>query len=157
RGLPVIGGDFVLVMDRAGKGKATSVAQDRAIRTLSTSPKLTSSAAADIAKAQLKAGSDVEGARPGGFALNGGAPLAWEITVAGTGAEGYSRLAVDVDAQSGALINKTERVMHGTGNAWISGTVTLATTQVGSTFSMRDPVTTNLSCQDAANNTTFSG
>ncbi len=33
----------------------------------------------------------------------------------------------------------------------------LDTTLSGSTYSLKDPSTTNLSCQDAANNTTFSG
>jgi zinc metalloprotease ZmpA len=157
RGLPVRGGDFVLVMDSAGKVKASSVAQDRAIGSLSTTPKLTSSAGAAVAKAQLKSVSTVEGTNLVVYAIGGTPRLAWETTVTGTGAEGYSRLTVQVDAQTGAVLDKTERVMHGTGNSWISGTVTIATTQSGSTFSMTDPTTTNLRCQDSANNTTFSG
>jgi hypothetical protein len=35
--------------------------------------------------------------------------------------------------------------------------VALNTTHGATTFSLRDPTVTNLSCQDAANNTTFSG
>jgi hypothetical protein len=49
--------------------------------------------------------------------------------------------------------------MYGTGTSAFSGPnpVPLNTTQSGTTFSMRDPTITNLSCQDAANNTVFSG
>ncbi len=47
--------------------------------------------------------------------------------------------------------------MHGTGTGAWEGSVTLATTQSGSTFSMRAPGTTNLSCQNASNNTIFTG
>lgn len=49
--------------------------------------------------------------------------------------------------------------MAGNGTAVYSGPnpLTLATTLSGSTYSMKDPGTTNLSCQDSANNTTFSG
>jgi zinc metalloprotease ZmpA len=157
RDLPVIGGDFVLVMDGAGKVKSTSVAQDRPLGSVATTPKLTSSAAADVAKGQLKSVSNVEGTRLVVYALGSAPRLAWETTVSGTGADGYSRLTVRVDALTGAVLDKVERVMHGTGNSWISGTVTIATTLSGGTFSMTDPVTTNLRCQDAANNTTFSG
>ena len=66
-------------------------------------------------------------------------------------------MAVYVDATSGAFLHQREKVMHGTGNSAYNGTVTIDTTKSGSTYSMKDPSRSNLSCQDAANNTTFSG
>ncbi|GAA3451969.1 M4 family metallopeptidase [Dactylosporangium matsuzakiense] len=157
KGLHVRGGDFVVVTDKAGATQYTSVAQTKAIGNLSTTPSLTSAAAETVAKQQLKTVNNVEGTTLVVYAADGTAKLAYETTINGLGAEGISRLTVDVDANTGAVLDKTEHVTHGTGTGWINGSVTINTTQSGSTYSMKDPNYTNVSCQDAANNTTFSG
>ncbi|MGY0004469.1 M4 family metallopeptidase [Micromonospora sp. I033] len=159
KGLPVVGGDFVLATDPAGNLKYASVAQQRAIGSLATTPKLTSAVAAKTARAQLKTVSTVEGTTLVVYTLGAEPALAWETTVRGTDAEGPSRLTVDVDARTGAVLRKQERIVHGTGTgAWNGPSpLTLNTTQSGGTYSMKDPTVTNLSCQDAATNTTFSG
>ncbi|TYB40606.1 M4 family metallopeptidase [Micromonospora sp. AP08] len=159
KGLPVVGGDFVLATDAAGNLKYASVAQQQAIGSLATTPKLTSAAAAKTARAQLKTVSTVEGTNLVVYTLGAKPALAWETTVRGTDAEGPSRLTVDVDARTGAVLRKQERIVHGTGTgAWNGPSpLTLNTTLSGSTYSMKDPSVTNLSCQDAATNTTFSG
>ncbi|MFG2164438.1 M4 family metallopeptidase [Micromonospora chersina] len=159
KGLPVVGGDFVLATDAAGNLKYASVAQQQAIGSLATTPKLTSAAAAKTARAQLKTVSTVEGTNLVVYTLGATPALAWETTVRGTDAEGPSRLTVDVDALTGAVLRKQERIVHGTGTgAWNGPSpLTLNTTLSGSTYSMKDPSVTNLSCQDAATNTTFSG
>ncbi|MEU9739459.1 M4 family metallopeptidase [Micromonospora chersina] len=159
KGLPVVGGDFVLATDAAGNLKYASVAQQQAIGSLATTPKLTSAAAARTARAQLKTVSTVEGTNLVVYTLGAAPALAWETTVRGTDAEGPSRLTVDVDALTGAVLRKQERIVHGTGTgAWNGPSpLTLNTTLSGSTYSMKDPSVTNLSCQDAATNTTFSG
>ncbi|MFG3580399.1 M4 family metallopeptidase [Micromonospora chersina] len=159
KGLPVVGGDFVLATDAAGNLKYASVAQQQAIGSLATTPKLTSAAAAKTARAQLKTVSTVEGTNLVVYTLGAAPALAWETTVRGTDAEGPSRLTVDVDALTGAVLRKQERIVHGTGTgAWNGPSpLTLNTTLSGSTYSMKDPSVTNLSCQDAATNTTFSG
>ncbi|MFF4888894.1 M4 family metallopeptidase [Micromonospora chersina] len=159
KGLPVVGGDFVLATDAAGNLKYASVAQQQAIGSLATTPKLTSAAAAKTARAQLKTVSTVEGTNLVVYTLGATPALAWETTVRGTDAEGPSRLTVDVDARTGAVLRKQERIVHGTGTgAWNGPSpLTLNTTLSGSTYSMKDPSVTNLSCQDAATNTTFSG
>jgi len=158
-GLSVIGGDFVLVTNGAGQVIANSVAQQKPIGTLATSPTVTQAAAEATAKGQLRSVSKTEGTRLVVDALGATARLAWESTVDGTGADGISRLSVYVDALTGKVLGTKEHVLHGSGTAAWSGPnpVTLNTTQSGSTFSMKDPTVTNLSCQDAANNTTFSG
>ncbi|MEU9825338.1 M4 family metallopeptidase [Micromonospora chersina] len=159
KGLPVVGGDFVLATDAAGNLKYASVAQQQAIGSLATTPKLTSAAAAKTARAQLRTVSTVEGTNLVVYTLGAKPALAWETTVRGTDAEGPSRLTVDVDALTGTVLRKQEHIVHGTGTgAWNGPSpLTLNTTLSGSTYSMKDPTVTNLSCQDAATNTTFSG
>jgi len=157
KGLHVKGGDFVVVTDKAGATQYTSVAQTKAIGSISTTPSITSAAAEAVSKQQLKTVNNVEGTSLVVYNVDGAAKLAYETTLNGTGAEGVSRLTVDVDANTGAVLDKTEHVTHGTGTGWINGSGSLNTTQSGSTYSMKDPNYTNVSCQDAANNTTFSG
>ncbi|MEV6306030.1 M4 family metallopeptidase [Actinoplanes sp. NPDC051861] len=159
KGLPVIGGDLVVVTDNAGQTKYTSVAQSRPIGSLAVTPKLTAADSLTIAKKQLKTVSEVEGTRLVVEATNGTARLAWESTIKGTSEEGISRLTVDVDALTGAVLRTYENVMDvaGTGTGWINGAVSLDTTLSGSTYSLRDPSMTTLSCQDSSTNTVFSG
>jgi zinc metalloprotease ZmpA len=159
KGLPVVGGDFVLVTDGTGALKASSVAQDRAIGALSTTPTVAQADAAATAAKQLTTFANSEGSRLVVYALGEQPRLAWETTVNGTGPEGASRLTVQVDALTGAVLQTREHVTSGTGTAAYSGPnpLTLATSLSSGTYSMKDPVTTSLSCQDAATNTTFSG
>lgn len=158
-GLPVVGGDFVIVTDAAGQMTYSSAAQQSPISLASTTPKLSQVSAESIAMKQLRSVSSVETSQLVVNSLNGTGRLAWESTVNGTGDHGASRLTVHVDALTGAVLHTQEHVMYGTGTSVWSGPnpVPLSTTQVGGTFSLKDPTVTNLSCQDAANNTTFSG
>jgi Zn-dependent metalloprotease len=158
-GLHVAGGDFVLVTDNAGQLVFSSVALQHPIGSLSTAPTLSKAAAESTAGRQLRSLTKVEGTRLVVDALGATPRLAWESTVDGLGADGPSRLSVYVDAASGAVLHSTEHVMHGSGTAAWNGPnpVTLNTVQSGGTFRMQDPTVTNLSCQDSANNTTFSG
>ncbi len=156
KGLPVVGGDFVVVVDGAGQIRYTSVAQSRAIGTLATTPKLTSTAAEATARRQLTTVTAVESTKLVVYALNE-PKLAWESTLTGTGAEGYSRLTVDVDAATGAVLGTQEHVAEGTGITGYNGTVTLNTTLSGSTYSLKDPTITNLSCQDFSTKATLTG
>nr|WP_232234719.1 M4 family metallopeptidase [Actinoplanes sp. N902-109] len=160
KGLKVTGGDFVVLTDAAGQVLYTSVAQSSPLGELSTTPKLTSAAASAVAEKQLTSVTGNEGTSLVVFAEEGkAAKLAWQTTVVGTGAEGPSRLTVDVDATSGAVLRTEQHVtdVTGSGTGWINGSVSLDTTQSGSTYTMKDPNTTNLSCQDASTRATFSG
>ncbi len=159
-GLPVVGGDFVAVVDRAGVVADQSMAEMAGpIDLASTTPSLSQAGAEKIASMRLITVTNVEGSRLVVNALGATPRLAWESTVKGIGAHGVSRLTVHVDALTGAILHEQEHVMYGTGTSAWNGPnpVTLNTTHSGSTFSMKDPTITNLSCQDAANNTTFSG
>jgi Zn-dependent metalloprotease len=157
KGLPVRGGDFVVVTDKSGATTYTSVSQTKAIGNLSTAAKISSKDAEAVARQQLKTVKNVEGTQLVVYTLDGAAKLAYETTLSGLGADGVSRLSVDVDAASGALLGSTEHVADGTGTGWINGSVTLNTTHSGSTYSMQDPTVTTLRCQNASGNTTFTG
>ncbi|WP_203798965.1 M4 family metallopeptidase, partial [Paractinoplanes tereljensis] len=160
KGLKVEGGDLVVLTDASGATKYTSVAQTSPIGELAITPKIADTAAAATAKAQLKTVSGVEGTKLVVVAAEGAAAkLAWQTTVNGTGAEGASRLTVNVDAQTGAVLSTKEHVTNvaGTGTGWINGAVSIDTTLSGSTYSMKSSTQATMQCQDASTNTTFSG
>jgi Zn-dependent metalloprotease len=159
KGLPVVGGDFVVVTDAKGAVKSTSVAQTTAVPDLSTTTKVTAATAQKTANKQLKRVDSSTTPTLAVYALNGTPKLAWQSRVSGSSGKEPSSLSVYVDAQSGKVLGTQEHVMAGNGTAVYSGPnpLHLDTTLSGSTYSMTDPNTTNLSCQDAANNTTFSG
>jgi Zn-dependent metalloprotease/subtilisin-like proprotein convertase family protein len=148
-----------MVIDGAGQNVYNSSALDHAIDLPSITPTLSQAAAEVIATQRLRSLTRVEGTQLVVNALGATPRLAWESTVDGFGANGISRLTVDVDALTGAVLREQEHVLYGTGTSAWNGPnpVTLNTTLSGSTFSMRDPTVTNLSCQDAANNTIFTG
>ncbi|WIM96337.1 M4 family metallopeptidase [Actinoplanes oblitus] len=159
KGLPVIGGDGVVVTDKAGQVKYTSVAQSAPLGTVNTTPRLTAADSLKVAKSELKSVSGVEGTKLVVLSTTGTPALAWESTIRGTSAQGPSRLTVDVDAASGKVLRTYEHVtdVTGTGTGWINGSVSIDTTLSGSTYLMRDPNMTTLQCQNATGNTTFSG
>ncbi|HEV7980988.1 M4 family metallopeptidase [Amycolatopsis sp.] len=158
KGLPVVGGDFVVVTDSAGQVLTTSVGQDTTIDLASVTPAVTKAQAESVASKQLATVDSVGAAQLVTYAL-GTPKLAWQSTILGRDAEGPSKLDVTVDAANGTVLHTQEHVMHGTGTSAWNGPnpVPLTTTHTGSTYSLKDPAVTNLSCQDAANNTTFSG
>jgi Zn-dependent metalloprotease len=158
KGLPVVGGDFVVVTNSAGQITNTSVAQQQAIGNLSVTPSVTKADAEAVARKQVTSATAVEGTSLVVYALD--TPrLAWETTVDGTNAEGPSRLAVDVDAATGAVLHSQEHVLHGSGTAAWNGPnpVHIDTTGSGSSFSMTDPTIHNLSCQDFTTHATLTG
>ncbi|NEA31106.1 M4 family metallopeptidase [Streptomyces sp. SID13031] len=159
KGLPVIGGDFVVVTDASGAVKATSVAQTTAIPELATKSGISAATAKATATKQLKTVTSSTTPTLAVYALGSIPRLAWQSRVTGSNGEEPSSLSVYVDAASGKVLGTKEHVLAGNGTAAFSGPspLTLATTLTGSTYSMKDPGTTNLSCQDSANNQTFSG
>lgn len=157
-GLPVIGGDLVIVTDARGNITATSVAQTRAVGDLSLTPKVTASKAATRARGAVSEVRSVSKPRLVVHAL--GTPrLAWETEVSGTKAGKPSKQTVYVDARDGATIETVEHVVAGDGTAAYSGPnpVHLDTQHSGSTYYLRDPVNTSLQCQNAGTRTTYSG
>ncbi|GLY41645.1 zinc metalloprotease [Amycolatopsis sp. NBRC 101858] len=161
QGLRVVGGDAVVVADGAGRVRGTSAAETAAI-TVGTQAALDAAKAAATARAQLPTVDSVS--TPEKVVLAGASPkLAYEVVVAGRTATAPSNLHVFVDAATGAILDKRDDVktfasgartqaqpstvnVAGTGNSYYVGNVSIDTTQSGSTYTLRDPGRTGISC-----------
>ena len=157
-GLPVVGGDFVVVTDSAGTVLATSAAQTRQVSLASTHPDLAQGRATSIARRQLD---QVAGSEPAELVVYQGATshLAWATRVSGVDGGERSSKSVYVDALTGKVLGTQEHVLEGTGNSAYNGPnpITLNTTLSGGTYRLQDSATPSRVCQDAATNTIFSG
>jgi len=158
RGVPVVGGDFVVVVDGGGNVVYTSVAQTGKVRLADVRASVPATAA------RTKSAGKVSNARLGRSQLvvlqrGSRSDLAWRTTATGRRAGKPSQLDVYVDADSGAVLKTQEHVAYGDGTAGWSGPnpVHIDTRHVGATFEMTTPGVTTLTCQDAATNTTFTG
>jgi Zn-dependent metalloprotease len=158
RGLPVVGGDFVVVSDSHGQILTTSVAQTHKVGLKSLDPRLARSAALRTARRQVPHAT--AGTRPQLVVWQHGrqSRLGWETRVTGHQGVMPSIKDVVVDARNGKVLQAKERVADGTGNsAWDGSNLTIPTTHSGSSYLMQDPNHTTIKCQNASNNTTFSG
>ncbi|WP_442876125.1 M4 family metallopeptidase [Amycolatopsis sp. NBC_01480] len=159
RGLKVVGGDAVVVADGAGRVRDTAAAETAPIG-VETKAAFDAARAASVARTQLPTVDSVSA--PELVVLAGSAPkLAYEVVVAGRTAKAPSNLHVFVDAATGAVLDQRDDVkadasestastastaVAGTGNSYYVGNVSIDTTGSGSSFSMRDPGRTGLSC-----------
>jgi Zn-dependent metalloprotease len=156
RGLPVVGGDFVVVTDDSGRVLDTSVAQTTRTSLGSLTPTVGRDRARGIASRQLSSVDEVGATRLVVW-QKAGSHLAWETRVTGRDAGEPSSQSVYVDARNGAVLGSKEHVLEGTGSSAYAGTVSIPTTLSGSTYSMKNANAATLVCQDAATNVTFSG
>src|SRR3954453_10697297 len=156
RGIPVVGGDFVVATDANGKILATSVAQTRQVRLRSTHPTVTKAAARATSRHRV---SHAQLGRTRLVVLQQkSSRLAWETTVTGSKDGEGTRQTVYVDARTGRFLTAREHVMDGTGNSAYDGNpVTIPTTHSGSTYSMTDPAHPTIKCQNATGNVTYTG
>jgi len=157
RGVPVVGGDFVVVVDGGGNVVYTSVAQTGKVMLADVRASVPATAA------RTKTAGKVSNARLGRsqlVVLQRGArsDLAWQTTATGRRGGKPSQLDVYVDADSGDVLQTQENVLYGDGNAGWSGPnpVHIDTKHVGATFQMTTPGVTTLTCQNLAG-TTFTG
>jgi Zn-dependent metalloprotease len=158
KGVPVVGGDFVVVTRRDGTVLSTAVAQGSTLA-LSTSPALTAARAAQIARGQLAGADGVESTRLVVQAQLGKPRLAYESVVTGTRGRLPSRLHVFVDALTGDVLASEDEVKDGTGTGWINGPtpVAISTSGSGSSFSMTDPARSGISCRNYSTNQVLTG
>jgi Zn-dependent metalloprotease len=155
RGLPVVGGDVVVVTDSAGRVLNTAVAQQQVI-SVGTTPKVSAAAARATAEAELATVATAGGPRLVVLAW-GSHRLTWEVKVTGTRAGGApSVLTVYVDALTGAVADRVDLVRDGTGNGFYNGTVTISTSGSGSSFAMQDQTRPGIRC-GGQNGATFTG
>jgi Zn-dependent metalloprotease len=156
RGLPVVGGDFVVVTDSEGHLLNTSVAQTSKIALATVTPRVQKGRATTVASHQLSRVTKSEAPR---LVVWQGktSHLAWETRVSGRDQGEPSSKSVYVDARSGKLLSSREHVLEGTGNGNWEGTVTIPTSGSGSSFSMTNSNASTLKCQNATGNVTFTG
>ncbi|WP_405795487.1 M4 family metallopeptidase [Streptomyces longwoodensis] len=167
-GLPVLGGD--LVVDTAKSGETRGVV--KATRATVKVASLTPAVSADQARKQAlrlaaDAGADHAAAdrapRKVVWAANGTPVLAYETVVGGLQEDGTpNELHVVTDATTGKKLYEHQGIETGTGNTMYSGTVTLGTSQSGSTYTLTDTArgnhkTYNLNRGTSGTGTLFSG
>ncbi len=143
-GLPVLGGDLVVETTKSGATKDVVKATRAAIKPATTTAAVPAAKAEKQALAAAKAedakSPDVNKApRKVIWAANGKPTLAYETVVGGLQEDGTpNELHVVTDAATGAKLYEYQAIETGTGNTMYSGTVTLGTTQSGSTYNLTD-------------------
>ncbi|MEV4637866.1 M4 family metallopeptidase [Actinoplanes sp. NPDC049548] len=149
-GLPVQGGDAVVVTDGSGQVLANYVAQDQAL-SIGTSAKISARAAAKVARKQLSTVRST-GKPTLKVVAQGAGVLAYEVVVAGTKqtkqGPAPSNLHVFVDAGTGKVLPDLTRddVVDATGRGAYYGNVTIDTQASGGRFTMSDPTRPGLQC-----------
>ncbi|MGN5385387.1 M28 family peptidase [Streptomyces sp. JL7001] len=156
RGLPVVGGDAVVLADGSGKVRALQSASSVRID-VATRPSVSAKDAEATSRAKLAAVDKVESSRLVVRLKDDKPVLAWETVLSGRTRTAPSKLHVFVDARTGAFVDSYDDVVAGTGNSkWNGpGPVTIDTTNSGSAYTLRDPNRTGLSCADYSTGTVF--
>ncbi len=156
KGLPVIGGDFVIGTDSHGKVLSTSVAQTRATSVKNIRPTVSKATAKKVSSRGVKKAK----ARKTRLVVlqQKRSALAWETWVTGRKHGEPTRLAVYVGARSGKRLLAKEHVLNGTGNGnWEGSGLSIPTTGSGTSFSMTNSNASTLRCQNSSGNATFTG
>ncbi|MFE1462397.1 M4 family metallopeptidase [Streptomyces nigra] len=167
-GLPVLGGDLVVETAKSGATKDVVKATKAAIKPATTAAAVPAAKAEKQALAAAKAedakSPDVNKApRKVIWAAQGKPTLAYETVVGGLQEDGTpNELHVITDAATGEKLYEYQGIETGTGNTMYSGTVTLGTTQSGSTYNLTDGArgghkTYNLNRGTSGTGTLFSG
>ncbi|MFI6984454.1 peptidase M28, partial [Embleya sp. NPDC050154] len=156
RGIPVVGGDAVVLADGQGRVRATQSATSTRI-SAKTTPTIDAGAAETTSRARLAAVDKVESHRLVVRVKDGQSNLAWETVLIGRTATAPSRLHVFVDASTGTVLDTVDDVKAGTGNSQWNGPnpLTIDTTGSGGSFSLRDPNRPGLTCADYSNGQVF--
>lgn len=156
RGLPVVGGDAVVLADGEGRVHAARSADSTRI-TVPTTPTVSAHSAEATARRALTAVDTVDSHRLVVRVKGGNGQLAWETVFTGRTAKAPSHLHVFVNATTGAVLDSYDDVKAGTGNSQWNGPnpLTIATTNSGGSFSLRDPGRPGLSCADYTTGSVF--
>jgi Zn-dependent metalloprotease len=154
-GLPVIGGDAVVVVNGDGEVAFVSVAQTEPIALATLGPAVLPPAAADAARAQFSSVTATGVPRLVVFAVSSPPSLAWDVAVDGTVDGEAARQRVFVNASTGALLARMGRDHDATGRGHYYGTVAINTTLADGVFTMVDSSRANLSCRDVNATTPF--
>ncbi|MFE3205136.1 M28 family peptidase [Embleya sp. NPDC059237] len=157
RGLPVVGGDAVVMADGKGRVRATQSSTDARI-SVPTQPTVAAGAAEATSRTKLASVDRVDSHRLVVRVKDGKSALAWETVLIGRTATAPSRLHVFVDASTGTVLDTTDDVKAGSGNSQWNGPnpLTIDTTNSGGTYSLRDPNRPGLTCADYSTGQVFS-
>jgi Zn-dependent metalloprotease len=167
-GLPVLGGDLVVDTAKSGDTRGVVKATRATIKVASLTPAVPADQARNQAlRLAADAGADHAAAdrapRKVVWAANGTPVLAYETVVGGLQEDGTpNELHVVTDATTGKKLYEYQGIETGTGNTMYSGTVTLGTSQSGSTYTLTDTArgnhkTYNLNRGTSGTGTLFSG
>ncbi|MEW1778358.1 M4 family metallopeptidase [Streptomyces sp. NPDC086777] len=144
-GLPVLGGDLIVDSAKSGATERVIKANNATLKVADLTPARTAASAEKTALTAAKTlgstKSAADGARKVIWAGSGTPVLAYETVVGGFQDDGTpNQLHVITDAATGKKLFQYQGIENvtGTGNTQYSGTVSLSTTQSGSTYTLTD-------------------
>ncbi|MFD5538539.1 M4 family metallopeptidase [Streptomyces sp. NPDC127079] len=144
-GLPVLGGDLIVDTAKSGATERVVKANNATLKVADLTPARSAASAEKSALAAARAlgstKSAADGARKVIWAGSGTPVLAYETVVGGFQDDGTpNQLHVITDAATGKKLFEYQGIENvtGTGNTQYSGTVSLSTTQSGSTYNLTD-------------------
>ncbi|WP_219468363.1 M4 family metallopeptidase [Nonomuraea rhizosphaerae] len=143
-GLPVRGGDFVVVTDVEGHVLSVSVNQEQVL-SVRTSPEVSAQDAGAAARREAGAGTDMTPPTLTVLARGGGV-LAYETVITGVKGSRPSRLHVFVDARTGKVIGSWDEVADGVGSGYYHGRISFDTTRSSTLYGMSDSTRPGVRC-----------
>ncbi|MFE3631273.1 M28 family peptidase [Streptomyces goshikiensis] len=157
RGLPVVGGDAVVLADGEGKVRAVQSASAQVID-VATTPTVSAKAAEATSRSELAKVDKVLDSRLVVRLKDDKPVLAWETVLSGRTKTAPSKLHVFVDARTGKVVDRHDEVVAGSGTSKWNGPnpLTIDTTAASGTYSLRDPNRPGLSCADYSTGSVFS-
>ena len=146
KGLPMVGGDAVVVTDGSGRVRDTVAASPAVTHGIETTPTTSAEAATETAKTRLDRADDSAAPRLVVLAWSQKPVLAWEALVSGISGGKPSRQHVFVDATTGEIADSYDEVKAGTGTGYYYGAVTINTSGSGTSYSMTDSTRSGIRC-----------
>ncbi|MFC7983202.1 M20/M25/M40 family metallo-hydrolase [Streptomyces sp. NPDC057336] len=149
-GLPVVGGDAVVLADGKGRVRAVQSATGAAIA-VPTEAEVRAEDAVATSRERLASVDEVESERLVVHVRDDVQTLAWETVLTGTTEKKKpSRLHVFVDARSGEVVDSYDEVRAGTGHSEWNGPGPLAidTSRTSGGYALRDTTRPGLQCSD---------
>lgn len=149
-GLPVVGGDAVVLADGKGRVRAVRSATEAAIA-VPTEARIKSGQAVRTSRERLANVDEVDSGRLVVRVKDDVQTLAWETVLVGATKDHVpSKLHVFVDARTGKVVDSYDDVKAGTGHSEWNGPspLTIDTSRSGSQYALRDTTRPGLQCSD---------
>ncbi|MFF0669755.1 M20/M25/M40 family metallo-hydrolase [Streptomyces tendae] len=149
-GLPVVGGDAVVLADGKGRVRAVQSATEAAIA-VPTEAGIKAEQAVKTSRKRLANVDKVDSKRLVVRVKDEVQTLAWETVLVGTTKDHTpSKLHVFVDARTGKVVDSYDDVKAGTGHSEWNGPdpLTIDTSRSGSQYALRDTTRPGLQCSD---------